>query len=668
MLLSPAAASVILVPMASRSHAVPGHVNGTKLVYSSGGSGTSVGCLPFSQNRQSLPNYPDIVDNEICFQPVNSESSINELSPNDIRLETAPASVGLSASSSNHDGVVQERPGNPDARPVMITDSRQRLSQGGNAGNLYPALVDVNLPPSGGTPGGGHPRTSHLPPYRQIQTRDISVGISTRLDPHQSDALPDLLHSHVSVPVTPTRPNQHRQTRSNDRRGHGTDHRTRNQRHRNHEGSGRSRHANRRSRTRANSASHSDDGVCKEPCVKCFVKVTSFRWVLVVLSMLGVCCVVTGIVLAALHAAGNSFLFLAIMFIGLGVLLVIVVGVGWKCTPRGHEPLHALFGLGDYRRRRERRGHRTYRPRDGNWYGGVVYPEFQYRRPPPSYAASMQEYQQQLALAQQQCMQSGNGPNPDNCSLPSSPPPSYRSRTSTIHSGIHIAFPQDGTYPNSQPPTYRSQAGRHQRPPLPLVTSDDGSTEVLPGGDVSFAGPEPGVVHGVETNHQNVAQVLNGNVRHEQNPSTVAAVSAVTSAHQVNSSTRQYQNEVQDSAVSSSSGTHSVPSGTSGAPPGGSVVNADNSGVGSRPYRAHSSVNNVPSATNGLNSVATAADSAGSGSAISQGFSSVAAAAAGSSSITSSGRTDAQSSSEHTDAIHTEQTADEQPDHIESSL
>jgi hypothetical protein len=44
-------------------------------------------------------------------------------------------------------------------------------------------------------------------------------------------------------------------------------------------------------------------------------------------------------------------------------LLVVVVAVGWKCTPRGHEPLHALFGLGDFRHRRRRtrrRGKTTY--------------------------------------------------------------------------------------------------------------------------------------------------------------------------------------------------------------------------------------------------------------------------------------------------------------------
>ena len=32
---------------------------------------------------------------------------------------------------------------------------------------------------------------------------------------------------------------------------------------------------------------------------------------------------------------------------GLGVLLVIVIGIGYRCTPPGHEPCHVLFNLGD---------------------------------------------------------------------------------------------------------------------------------------------------------------------------------------------------------------------------------------------------------------------------------------------------------------------------------
>lgn len=58
---------------------------------------------------------------------------------------------------------------------------------------------------------------------------------------------------------------------------------------------------------------------------------------------------------------------------GLGVVLVAVVVVAWKCTPPGSEPIHALFNIGDSRSsRRERRPRRTHRPRDGQWHGGEM--------------------------------------------------------------------------------------------------------------------------------------------------------------------------------------------------------------------------------------------------------------------------------------------------------
>ena len=51
---------------------------------------------------------------------------------------------------------------------------------------------------------------------------------------------------------------------------------------------------------------------------------------------------------------------------------MVVVGVGWKCTPRGHEPLHALFNLGDFRHNRRTRRPRHHR-RDGRWHGGNLF-------------------------------------------------------------------------------------------------------------------------------------------------------------------------------------------------------------------------------------------------------------------------------------------------------
>lgn len=134
----------------------------------------------------------------------------------------------------------------------------------------------------------------------------------------------------------------------------------------------------------------------------------------------------------------------------------------------------------------------------------MLYPEFQYPRPPPSYAASMQEYSSQLALVQSSnnnnvgsnnnnnnTNSSSNNNNnsipnttAENYSLPGSPPPSYRSRASTIHSGVHITFPP-GT--DSMPPTYRSRASTHRRPRLSFDdTGGNGGADVA---DVSFSEP-----------------------------------------------------------------------------------------------------------------------------------------------------------------------------------
>ena len=108
-----------------------------------------------------------------------------------------------------------------------------------------------------------------------------------------------------------------------------------------------------------------------------------------------------------------------------------------------------------------------------------MYPEFQFRRPPPSYNASMQEYQNQLSVAQPHpdTYDPENLPDED-YSLPSSPPPSYRSRASTVRAGIQITFPpnQGGDFPDSRPPTYRSHPSStlpgHGRPSLPREEDD----------------------------------------------------------------------------------------------------------------------------------------------------------------------------------------------------
>lgn len=114
-------------------------------------------------------------------------------------------------------------------------------------------------------------------------------------------------------------------------------------------------------------------------------------------------------------------------------------------------------------------------------FAGIMYPEFQFRRPPPSYTASMQDYQNQAVTQQHPDTYDPENLPDEDYSLPSSPPPSYRSRASTVRAGIQITFPpnQGGDFPDSRPPTYRSHPSNtlphgHGRPSLPL--EDDGDT------------------------------------------------------------------------------------------------------------------------------------------------------------------------------------------------
>ena len=161
---------------------------------------------------------------------------------------------------------------------------------------------------------------SHTGPVdRLIRTQDINLGVVSRLDTQRQggNILPDIVaHSQppsavrqVSSPqgIRPAGPDpRFSQTREHR---HIVDPHARHRHHRDRRQGRSHRHTRRHSY-------NGTDSPCKESCFKCLAVGLSFRWILVVLSLLGVCCVVTGIILAALHAAGNSFLFLAIMFIG----------------------------------------------------------------------------------------------------------------------------------------------------------------------------------------------------------------------------------------------------------------------------------------------------------------------------------------------------------------
>ncbi|CAD5118611.1 DgyrCDS7294 [Dimorphilus gyrociliatus] len=192
---------------------------------------------------------------------------------------------------------------------------------------------------------------------------------------------------------------------------------------------------------------------CSECCFSCVTLATSLRWVLIGLAMFGVCCVAAGIVLGSLHVTlkEQSFLTLSLMFIGLGILLVIIVGFGWRCSTNREEPCHALFGLGDYATPGGRRRRMTSRPERNR--GGGSLPSRRPHLAPPTYEQSQLDHiVTQIRLGQ------------TDQSLPSTAPPSYRSRVSTR--------PQIVTN-RSNPPSYRSRQSTIERPSIFTTTTDE---------------------------------------------------------------------------------------------------------------------------------------------------------------------------------------------------
>ncbi|KAF4519360.1 hypothetical protein B566_EDAN011366 [Ephemera danica] len=104
----------------------------------------------------------------------------------------------------------------------------------------------------------------------------------------------------------------------------------------------------------------------------------------------------------------------------------------------------------------------------------MIYPEFQYRPPPPSYQASMQEYRLRLLLLDR----GGGGVQPGlslapppigpNAAAAVSPPPTYRSQVGNMlrapmlfrrDAHANNAAPGESSTCSSRPPSYRSRAG-----------------------------------------------------------------------------------------------------------------------------------------------------------------------------------------------------------------
>ncbi|MPC45955.1 hypothetical protein E2C01_039661 [Portunus trituberculatus] len=157
---------------------------------------------------------------------------------------------------------------------------------------------------------------------------------------------------------------------------------------------------------------------------------------------------------------------------GVGIVLITVSGVAWHLTSRD-APCRVMLGLaphdparGEPRRFMARMAPAFGRPHHP--YAAMMYPEFQYRPPPPSYQASMQEYRLRLLLLDRH--QASQAP---------SPPPTYRSGAHNLRGLTVNTLGRESNY--SQPPSYRSREGSVSHNPDAAVPSSH------PGGSINPA-------------------------------------------------------------------------------------------------------------------------------------------------------------------------------------
>merc|ERR1719362_1648283 len=162
---------------------------------------------------------------------------------------------------------------------------------------------------------------------------------------------------------------------------------------------------------------HQTQGLTQDSKTCCVVVVSqtvSIRWFIVMIAFVGICCAVVGTVLGAMKASGREHLTVSLLMIGVGIVLITVSGIAWRLTSQDGPSCRAMLGLSSY----QDYGDGRFLSRPGfprgtvgsgaHPYAGMMYQEFQYRPPPPTYQASMQEYRLRLILMDR----SGGAPLP----------------------------------------------------------------------------------------------------------------------------------------------------------------------------------------------------------------------------------------------------------------
>ncbi|CAB4066384.1 unnamed protein product [Lepeophtheirus salmonis] len=179
----------------------------------------------------------------------------------------------------------------------------------------------------------------------------------------------------------------------------------------------------------------------------------SIRWFIVMIAFVGICCSVVGTILGALKASGREHLTVSLLMIGVGIVLITVSGIAWRLTSPEGPSCRSMLGLSgeaddEYNGRFLSRpsGPLPYGNRPQHPYAAMMYSDFQYRPPPPSYQASMQEYRLRLLLMDRHSSTTAGGIVTSTPSGPISPPPNYFSRMVFDSSQF------------SRPPSYRSHS------------------------------------------------------------------------------------------------------------------------------------------------------------------------------------------------------------------
>ncbi|ENN71223.1 hypothetical protein YQE_12151, partial [Dendroctonus ponderosae] len=184
----------------------------------------------------------------------------------------------------------------------------------------------------------------------------------------------------------------------------------------------------------------------------------SLRWFIALIALVAVCSVLVGTALGAMRPAGRDHLTVSLLMIGVGIVLITVSGVAWRLTSHDSSTCRSMLGLGSTEsvdvctRRFVPRLPPSY-GRPHHPYAAMMYPEFQYRPPPPSYQASMQEYRLRLLL-----LDRGNTPQiQSGIQNAVSPPPTYRSHAGSLLRAPLSSRREVNHSEYSCPPSYRSQ-------------------------------------------------------------------------------------------------------------------------------------------------------------------------------------------------------------------